>query len=60
MTNHWANKCKTPQHLVKLYQESIKGKNFEANLVHYDNEDDQAHDKDDHEDFETSDLLTSG
>lgn len=66
MTNHWANKCKTPQHLVKLYQESIKGKNSEANLVHYDNEndldheDDQAHDKDDHEDFETSDLLTSG
>ena len=55
MTNHWANKCKTPQHLVKLYQESIKGKNSEANLVHYDDEndldheDDQAHDKDDQE-----------
>ncbi|XP_013594612.1 PREDICTED: uncharacterized protein LOC106302699 [Brassica oleracea var. oleracea] len=66
MTNHWANKCKTPQHLVKLYQESIKGKNSEENFVHYDNEndldheDDQAHGRDGHGDFETSDLLTSG
>lgn len=25
MNNHWANRCKTPKHLIELYQESIKG-----------------------------------
>lgn len=34
MNGHWANTCRTPSHLVKLYQESTKkGKNVEANMV---------------------------
>ncbi|XP_048623807.1 uncharacterized protein LOC106442640 [Brassica napus] len=63
MTNHWANRCKTPSHLVKLYQESIKGKNPVAHWVHHDDENDldhedvQAHDNDDQTEFETSDIL---
>ncbi|XP_048613578.1 uncharacterized protein LOC125587354 [Brassica napus] len=63
MTNHWANRCKTPSHLVKLYQESIKGKNPVAHWVHHDDENDidhedvQAHDNNDQTEFETSDIL---
>ncbi|XP_056853203.1 uncharacterized protein LOC108831215 [Raphanus sativus] len=57
MTNHWANRCKTPQHLVKLYQESMKGKNPMANWVQHDNENDLDHENDDRLGFETSDCL---
>ncbi|XP_056848977.1 uncharacterized protein LOC108835722 [Raphanus sativus] len=59
MTNHWANRCRTPQHLVKLYQESIKGKDPVANWVHHDDENDLDHENDQAE-YETSDLLKSG
>ncbi|XP_056856465.1 uncharacterized protein LOC108815333 [Raphanus sativus] len=59
MTNHWANRCRTPQHLVKLYQESIKGKDPVANWVHHDDENDLDHEND-QADYETSDLLKSG
>ena len=66
MTNHWANKCRTPHHLVKLYQESIKGKDPVANWVHHDDENDLDHENDqanhenDQAEYETSDLLKSG
>ena len=30
MSNHWAKTCRTPKHLVDLYQESLKGKNPET------------------------------
>ncbi|CAH9076788.1 unnamed protein product [Cuscuta europaea] len=29
----WANKCRTPTHLVDLYKSSLKGKNVETNYV---------------------------
>ncbi|KAL7598887.1 hypothetical protein Lser_V15G22442 [Lactuca serriola] len=32
-TGHWSRTCRTPAHLCQLYQESIKGKGKEANLV---------------------------
>nr|KAJ0184887.1 hypothetical protein LSAT_V11C900471760 [Lactuca sativa] len=32
-TDHWSRTCRTPAHLCQLYQESIKGKGKEANLV---------------------------
>lgn len=66
MTNHWANRCNTPHHLVKLYQESMKGKNPMANWVHHDDENDLDHENDqanhenDQAEYETSDLLKSG
>ncbi|XP_056848984.1 uncharacterized protein LOC130504063 [Raphanus sativus] len=49
----------TPQHLVKLYKESIKGKDPVANWVHHDDENDLDHEND-QADYETSDLLKSG
>ncbi|XP_023636037.1 uncharacterized protein LOC111829952 [Capsella rubella] len=55
MGDHWAKNCRTPKYFVDLYQESVKGKNPEAQLVHYDNEDDFDHDKDDL--METSGCL---
>ncbi|XP_023758471.1 uncharacterized protein LOC111906915 [Lactuca sativa] len=30
---HWSRTCRTPAHLGQLYQESIKGKGKEANLI---------------------------
>ena len=31
--NHWERACRTPKHLVDLYQASMKGKKFETNFV---------------------------
>jgi hypothetical protein len=35
MTNHWSRTCRTPKHLVELYQASIKkkGKEVETNII---------------------------
>jgi hypothetical protein len=35
MTNHWSRTCRTPKHLVELYQASIKkkGKEVETNFI---------------------------
>ncbi|XP_017647685.1 uncharacterized protein LOC108487855 [Gossypium arboreum] len=35
MKGHWAHTCRTPEHLVKLYQASIRGKknNIETNFI---------------------------
>ncbi|XP_050217287.1 uncharacterized protein LOC126668114 [Mercurialis annua] len=35
MTGHWSRTCRTPKHLVELYQASLKenGKNIETNFV---------------------------
>ncbi|CAA7060845.1 unnamed protein product [Microthlaspi erraticum] len=40
--DHWARLCRTPKHLVGLYQQAVKekGKNVETNLVYEDGEDD--------------------
>ena len=57
MGNHWAKTCRTPKHLVDLYQESLKGKNPEAHMTYQDGEDDFNHDQDDLMDYETSDCL---
>ncbi|CAA7015621.1 unnamed protein product [Microthlaspi erraticum] len=40
--DHWSRTCRTPKHLVDLYQLSVKqkGKNVETNLVYEDGEDD--------------------
>ncbi|XP_048605316.1 uncharacterized protein LOC106363764 [Brassica napus] len=68
MDNHWAKNCRTPKHLCELYQESIKNKNPEANMIQendhdnkgygYDADDESDRDnKDDQMDFETSDCL---
>ena len=32
-TGHWSRTCRTPAHLCQLYQDSIKGKGNEANLI---------------------------
>ncbi|KAL7597018.1 hypothetical protein Lser_V15G30517 [Lactuca serriola] len=32
-TGHWSRTCRTPAHLCQLYQESIKGKGKEENLI---------------------------
>ncbi|KAF8111957.1 hypothetical protein N665_0070s0027 [Sinapis alba] len=57
MSNHWAKTCRTPKHLIDLYQESLKGKNPEAHLVYQDGEEDFDHEKDDLMDYETSNCL---
>ncbi|XP_022557625.1 uncharacterized protein LOC111205733 [Brassica napus] len=66
MDNHWAKNCRTPKHLCELYQESIKNKNPEANMIQENSQDDKGYDadnesdrdsKDDQMDFETSDCL---
>ena len=57
MDNHWAKTCRTPKHLVDLYQESLKGKNPEAHMTYQDGEDDFNHERDDLMDYETSDCL---
>ncbi|XP_038721940.1 uncharacterized protein LOC120014085 [Tripterygium wilfordii] len=31
-SGHWSRTCRTPQHLIKLYQESIKGKDFNNDI----------------------------
>ncbi|CAA7040493.1 unnamed protein product [Microthlaspi erraticum] len=38
--DHWARLCRTPKHLVGLYQQAVKekGKNVETNLVYEDGE----------------------
>ena len=35
MANHWPRTCRTPKHLVKLYQVSLKknGENVETNFT---------------------------
>ncbi|XP_023639143.1 uncharacterized protein LOC111830709 [Capsella rubella] len=55
--DHWAKRCRTPKHLVDLYQQSLKqkGKKVEANLVFEDGEEDFGHDGVTH--METSDFL---
>ncbi|KAF8100795.1 hypothetical protein N665_0217s0022 [Sinapis alba] len=57
MTNHWAKTCRTPKHLVELYQESIKRKKPEAHMVVNDDENDFDHEKDDLMEYETSYIL---
>ena len=32
-SGHWACTCRTPKHLVVLYQASLKDKNVEANFI---------------------------
>ncbi|XP_013615327.1 PREDICTED: uncharacterized protein LOC106321631 [Brassica oleracea var. oleracea] len=60
--------CRTPKHLCELYQESIKNKNPEANMIQENGHDDKGYgydaddetdsdNKDDQMDFETSDCL---
>ena len=40
MANHWSCTCRTPKHLVKLYQASLKkkGENIETNFTKNDPE----------------------
>jgi Zinc knuckle len=38
MTNHWSRICRTPKHLVKLYQASIKKKRKEIEINFIENE----------------------
>ena len=40
MKGHWSRTCRTPEHFVKLYQASTKGKNknVETNLTLHNNE----------------------
>ncbi|PIN20236.1 hypothetical protein CDL12_07077 [Handroanthus impetiginosus] len=37
MKGHWSRIYRTPKHLVKLYQNSIKGKNAERNFTYHNN-----------------------
>ena len=55
--NHWAKTFRTLNHLVDLYQESLKGKNPEAHMTYQDGEDYFNHERDDLMDYETSDCL---
>lgn len=57
MSNYWAKTCRTPKHLIDLYQESLKGKSPETHMVYKDDEDDFDHEKDDLMEYETSDCL---
>ncbi|KAF8062840.1 hypothetical protein N665_1193s0004 [Sinapis alba] len=57
MSNHWAKNCRTPKHLVDLYQGSLKEKNPEAHMVYNDDEGDFDHEINDLMDYETSDCL---
>ncbi|XP_033139469.1 uncharacterized protein LOC117131437 [Brassica rapa] len=68
MDNHWAKNCRTMKHLCDLYQESLKNKNPEANMIQENGHDDKGYgydadnesdkdNKDDLMDFETSDCL---
>jgi len=43
MKGHWANKCRTAEHLCKLYQESSKGKEKEVNLIEQNPNDDSTY-----------------
>ncbi|XP_056694867.1 uncharacterized protein [Spinacia oleracea] len=56
---HWSRVCRTPKHLVNLYQESLKkkGKNVETNLVFEDGEGD--FDSGDTTHLEVADFFTS-
>ncbi|XP_060206240.1 uncharacterized protein LOC132633806 isoform X1 [Lycium barbarum] len=44
MKGHWARICRTPDHFVKLYQGSLKGRenNVEAHLTFHNNDDEAA------------------
>ncbi|XP_033143365.1 uncharacterized protein LOC103862452 [Brassica rapa] len=65
MDNHWDKNYRTPKHLCDLYQESLKNKNPEANMIQETSNDDKGYgydadkefDQDDLMDFETSDCL---
>lgn len=55
---HWSRVCRTPKHLVELYQESLKkGKKIETNLVLEDGEGD--FDSGDATHLEVADFFTS-
>ncbi|XP_056685905.1 uncharacterized protein [Spinacia oleracea] len=56
---HWSRVCRTPKHLVDLYQQSLKkkGKNVETNLVFEDGEGD--FDSGDTTHLEVADFFTS-
>ncbi|XP_048631040.1 uncharacterized protein LOC125605061, partial [Brassica napus] len=41
--NHWAKNCRTPKHLCDLYQESIKNKNPEANMIQENTHEDKGY-----------------
>lgn len=40
MIGHWSRTCRTPKHLVELYQASLKekDKNVEANVLYQNND----------------------
>ena len=43
MKGHWSCTCRTPKHLVNLYQASIKGKEVEMNFIDNDGTVDLTH-----------------
>ena len=43
MKRHWSHTCRTPKHLVNLYQASIKGKEVEMNVIDSDSQVDLTH-----------------
>ncbi|XP_060188601.1 uncharacterized protein LOC132617577 [Lycium barbarum] len=55
MKGHWARICRTPDHFVKLYQASLKGRenNVEACLTFHNN-DDEAAPSNKHDDIEAN------
>ncbi|XP_021843503.2 uncharacterized protein [Spinacia oleracea] len=56
---HWSRTCRTPKHLVELYQQSLnqKGKKVETNLVYEDGEGDFGCGNTTH--LEVADFLTT-
>ncbi|XP_057250733.1 uncharacterized protein LOC104893872 [Beta vulgaris subsp. vulgaris] len=58
-TSHWSRVCRTPKHLIDLYQQSLKqkGKKVETNLVFEDGEGDFDHDNATH--LEVADFFTT-
>lgn len=56
---HWSRICRTPKHLIDLYQQSLKqkGKNVETNFVYEDGEGDFDHGNATH--LEAADFFTT-
>ncbi|CAL1401660.1 unnamed protein product [Linum trigynum] len=52
---HWSRTCRTPKHLVNLYQESLKGKKIETNCIF--EEDDSGKDYNDATHLDVSDFF---
>ncbi|CAL1376498.1 unnamed protein product [Linum trigynum] len=52
---HWSRTCRTPTHLVNLYQESLKGKKIETNCIF--EEDDSGKDYNDATHLDVSDFF---